>query len=431
MASTTLSFDPEALGLPPDFLLTDYTRLKGCSCKLPQPKLISLLKNLEEPNNGNGSGASSPPTVVNMMDCSVIPLQRHAQPRKGIRGTAPPSAAALPQLYLVSTTDFFFPSVEDPYIQGQIGASNVLSDLYSVGITDCDNILMLLASSTDMDENERTVVTREILRGFAERVRLAQTCVTGGQTVMNPWPLIGGVAMSVVSAEEMILPTGLQPGDVLVLTKPLGTQLAVNLQQWVRRPSPAYEQCIKGHISDAEIQDLYTSACNTMKRLNRMAARMMHTYDAHGATDVTGFGILGHARNLGAATTPFSIPVPPSSSSVENDPAPTSSQPRSAPGVCLVLETLPIFRVAAQASRLLGDRVPYRLLEGLSAETSGGLLVALKDKKTAEDYIRAIQEQQEFPEEAAPAWIVGHVEAREGSDGATARLDKNVRILEV
>lgn len=423
MATTTSSFDPVALGLPQDFLLTDYTRLKGCSCKLPQPKLVALLQNLEE-DPRNGETTPSPTPVVNMMDCSVIPLRPHSQPDKGVEGTSPSSA--LPQQYLVSTTDFFFPSVEDPFIQGQIGAANVLSDLYSVGITHCDNMLMLLASSTDMDEHERTVVTREILRGFAERVRLAQTCVTGGQTVMNPWPLIGGVAMSVVTEEEMILPTGLQVGDVLVLTKPLGTQLAVNLQQWVRRPSPVYEKCIRSHISEEEIQELYVAACDSMKRLNRTAASLMHTYGAHGATDVTGFGILGHAQNLGAATTPFSVAHRSPEGGVVQD----ESAGHGETGVCLVLDTLPMFHVAVKASRLMGDRVPYRLLDGLSAETSGGLLVALKDRETAEAYIHAIQEQKEFPEEAAPAWIVGHVEAR-GPDGVTAGLADNVQIVEV
>lgn len=430
MSSTISPFDPVALGLPHDFLLTDYTRLKGCSCKLPQPKLVALLQNLEETDAKHG--IPSPTSDIHMMDCSVIPLRPHAVPsRSGVEATVP-----LPQQYLVSTTDFFFPSVEDPYLQGQIGAANVLSDLYSVGITHCDNMLMLLASSTDMDETERTVVTREILRGFAERVRLAHTCVTGGQTVMNPWPLIGGVAMSVVQADEMILPSGLLPGDVLVLTKPLGTQLAVNLQQWVRRPSPIYEKVIRSQISEEEIQELYALACASMRRLNRTAASLMHTYNAHGATDVTGFGILGHARNLGAAATPLALAASSRSGAIDAVSAAgvgagAVTDPVIPSGVCVVLDTMPIFRTAVKASRLMGDRVPYRLLEGLSAETSGGLLVAFPDVQTAQAYIDAILAQKEFPEEAAPAWIVGRVESREGPNGATARLDENIQILEV
>eukprot|EP00796_Vickermania_ingenoplastis_P006752 gene6752-4844_t len=371
-------FDPVALGLPKD-------------CKLPQPKLIALLEELAV--RQRESDNERPP---GMMDCSIVPLHHRNE-----RGEA---------LYLVSTTDFFFPSVEDPYVQGQIGAANVLSDLYSMGIVKCDNMLMLLAASTDMDEMERTVTTTEILRGFAERVSLAQTRVTGGQTVMNPWPLIGGVAMSVVAASEMISPSGqLRVGDVLVLTKPLGNQIAVNLQQWVSRPSPLYEKKVKGRLSEEEIHRLYARSCASMRRLNRTAAELMHTFHAHGATDVTGFGILGHATNFGAA---------------QQEPGVDGKV--SGENVCLLLEKLPIFGLAVTAARLMDDH--YKLFQGLSAETSGGLLVALESESVAEAFIQAIQEREGSP---AEAWIVGRVIPREGSDGPYARLESNARILEV
>lgn len=407
-AASLKSFDPVSLGLPSDFVLTDYTRLKGCSCKLPQSKLVQLLQELSPPHHEQGAESASPP--VSMMDCSIVPL--HHKNEKG------------QPLFLVSTTDFFFPSVEDPFLQGQIGASNVLSDLYSLGITRCDNMLMLLAASTDMDELERTVTTREILKGFAERVQLAQTVVTGGQTVINPWPLIGGVAMSVVTASEMIpspslrlacphsngipvpMSRGIRPGDVLVLTKPLGTQLAVNLQQWVRRPSPVYETKIRSHISEEEILQLYNDACAGMKRLNRTAAELMKTFHAHAATDVTGFGILGHAMNLAATA--------------------SLNHEAEKEEVCLVFHTLPMYRSAVKASRLMEDK-PYRLLEGFSAETSGGLLLALESKECAEAFCKEIEKRE--PGEAAKAWIVGDVIAKKSDEAA--RFDPHLTIVEV
>lgn len=371
-------FDPEALGLPAEFVLTDYTRLKGCSCKVPQPKLLALLQAV----------STSPGQKDVGMDCSIVPLRRRDEHKQ--------------ELFLISTTDFFFPSVEDPYLQGQIGAANVLSDLYSMGIPDCDTVLMLLAASTDMDESERDISTQEIMKGFAERVQLAECSITGGQTVMNPWPLIGGVAMRVVSEAEMIRPAGLlQPGDVLVLTKPLGNQIAVNLKQWLHRPSPLYEHSVKGGISAEEIEDLYDAATDSMCRLNRNGARLMLKHRAHGSTDVTGFGILGHARNFGAAQV-------------------------EAPGghcVCLDLQRLPIFAGAVKASHLMKDK--YRLFEGLSAETSGGLLVALESTSVAEQFIADIQEM-----DGEPAWIVGSVVAgKEG--GPYARLTPGYEIIEV
>lgn len=376
---TKKRFDPVTLGLPPEFVLTDYTRLKGCSCKLPQPKLLALLQEVSTTPGQKDVG----------MDCSIVPIHHRNE-----RGEA---------LFLVSTTDFFFPSVEDPYLQGQVGAANVLSDLYSMGIEDCDTMLMLLAASTDMDESERQITTREIMRGFAERVKLADCTVTGGQTVMNPWPLIGGVAMRVVSEAQMIRPAGLlQEGDVLVLTKPLGNQIAMNLKQWLHRPSPLYEEFLKGKVTPDEIEAVYNAATDSMKRLNRTGAQLMRKYGSHGATDVTGFGILGHAKNFGAAQAECETP----------------SQ------LCLVLDRLPMFATAVKASRLIHDK--YRLFDGYSAETSGGLLAAFPSITSAEHFRAEIEKI-----DGVPAWIVGHVTKREGATGPFAKLKDGYEIIEI
>ncbi len=108
-------------------------------------------------------------------------------------------------LSLVQTTDFFYPLVEDPYMQGKIAAANVLSDLYAMGATECDNMLMLVAVSTRMTERERDVVVPLMMRGFKDTATEAGCGVTGGQTVMNPWLTIGGVATSVCQPNEFIL----------------------------------------------------------------------------------------------------------------------------------------------------------------------------------------------------------------------------------
>ncbi|RNF26871.1 putative selenophosphate synthetase [Trypanosoma conorhini] len=366
-------FDPTEIGLPSEFALTDYTRLKGCSCKLPQPKLLALLRAVSTTPGQKDVG----------MDCSVVQLSKRDE-----RGDA---------LFMVSTTDFFFPSVEDPYLQGQIGAANVLSDLYSMGIDRCDTVLMMLASSTDMDAVEREVTTRAMMEGFVDHVRLAGSDVTGGQTVMNPWPLIGGVATSVVTESEMVRPTGLCPGDVLVLTKPLGCQVAVNLKQWLRRPSPMFLDTIQGKMTEEEVEELYNAATDGMKRLNRNAARLMRQHGAHGATDVTGFGIVGHAHNLAVA------------------------QERE---VCLILEKLPMYKGAVKASKLMSDK--YQLLKGYSAETSGGLLVAFGDVGTAERYVKELSDV-----DGEPAWVIGTVVARSGDAVPPVKLQDGYSIIEV
>lgn len=98
-------------------------------------------------------------------------------------------------LYLVSTTDYFSPLIEDPYWQGRVAACNVLSDLYAMGVTDADTLLMILAVSLDMTSEERDAVATAMIRGFNDAAKEAGTNVTGGQSVQNPWPLIGGAAM--------------------------------------------------------------------------------------------------------------------------------------------------------------------------------------------------------------------------------------------
>lgn len=120
------------------------------------------------------------------MDSCVIPL-RH------------------PGLSLVQTTDFFYPLVDDPYIQGKITCANVLSDLYAMGVTECDNMLMLLGVSSRLSQKERDVIVPLIMKGFRDLAAEAGTSIQGGQTVINPWMVIGGVATSVTHKDEVIM----------------------------------------------------------------------------------------------------------------------------------------------------------------------------------------------------------------------------------
>jgi len=309
------------------------------------------------------------------MDCSIVPLKHK-------------------DLSLISTTDFFYPLVDDPYMQGKIGCANVLSDLYAMGIYNCDNMLMILAASRDMKERERNICTKEMIRGFNDLAVEAETEVTGGQTVLNPWPIIGGVATSVCSKDEFISPDSLEIGDVIVLTKPLGTQVAVNVHQWLSLDNQFWKQ-VKGSITEEEVKYAYTSAMHSMARLNRNGARLMMKYKAHGATDVTGFGIIGHARNL-----------------AENQ----------AGAMNIEIHTLPIIKKMVDVEN---EVKLFQLLEGFSAETSGGLMVCLS-AENAEKYIEEIQTLDN-----QPAWIIGRVVENSSNEKNTASLSPEVKILEI
>lgn len=293
-------------------------------------------------------------------------------------------------IFIVQTTDFFYPLVDDPYMQGKIACANVLSDLYAMGVTNCDNMLMLLGVSNQMTLKEREVVTPLVIKGFNDLALEAGTTVNGGQTVLNPWFIVGGVASGVVSNSEFIMPENAVVGDVLVLTKPLGTQIAVNAHQWLE--DPKWWARIKDVTTTEEVEKAYQNAMQCMARLNRNAAELMHKYDAHGATDVTGFGILGHARNL-----------------VANQKSEVS----------FVLHTLPILANMVKIFKACG--VNFKLLEGYSAETSGGLLVCLTRDKAQSfcDELQAV--------DGHPAWIVGEVVY----GNREVRIDEDLKVIEV
>jgi selenide,water dikinase len=305
------------------------------------------------------------------LDSAVIPL-RHGN------------------LSLIQTTDFFYPLVDDPYIMGKITCANVLSDLYAMGVINCDNMLVLLGVSSKLTEKERDIVIPLLMSGFTDLAEEAGTCVTGGQTVVNPWMTFGGVATSVCSRDEFIMPDGAEVGDVLVLTKPLGTQIAVNAHQWLEN-SEMFSR-ISNVVTVDNVKLAYRRAMSSMSRLNRTGAVLMKKYGAHGATDVTGFGILGHASNLAEAQ--------------KN-------------AVDFIIHELPIIAKMAAVAGACG--VKFGLVQGSSAETSGGLLVILP-KEQAEAFCADIKEQ-----DGQPAWIIGSVVPGERK----ARIVDNVTIVDV
>ncbi|KAE8583348.1 hypothetical protein XENTR_v10020486 [Xenopus tropicalis] len=152
-------------------------------------------------------------------------------------------------------------------MQGRIACANVLSDLYAMGITECDNMLMLLSVSQKMTEEEREKVTPLMIKGFRDAAEEGGTSVTGGQTVVNPWIIIGGVATVVCQANEFIMPQNAVAGDVLVLTKPLGTQVAVNAHQWLDNPERWNK--IRLVVSREDVELAYQEAMFNMATLNR------------------------------------------------------------------------------------------------------------------------------------------------------------------
>jgi selenide, water dikinase len=169
-----------------------------------------------------------------------------------------------------------------------------------MGIVEIDTILMVLGVCTKMNDKEKAVTTSLMIKGFDDTAAEAGTSVTGGQTVLNPWPMIGGTAISVVNDKEYILPNGAENGDIILLTKPLGTQVVVNVQQWLTSGNLKWEKA-QEFVTAEEVDRAYKLAMRSMSTLNLEGAKLMRKYGAKSATDVTGFGILGHAGYLAKA----------------------------------------------------------------------------------------------------------------------------------
>ncbi|KAL3319206.1 Selenide, water dikinase 1 [Cichlidogyrus casuarinus] len=295
------------------------------------------------------------------LDCCVVPLKTH------------------PNLSLIQTTDFFYALVDDPYTMGRITCCNVLSDMYAMGVTEVDNMLLLLGVPTSMKPDERMVSNKLIMEGFRDCAAEAGTFIRGGQTVQNPWLLIGGVATSICDFSQFIMPDQIKPGYKLVLTKPLGTQAAVNCYQWMLDGKLFWTEKLQpANVTEAQLHRVFESATQSMSRLNLTGAKLMHSFDSGGATDVTGFGVKGHAENL----------VKVQKANVE-----------------FVFERLPLLKGTMQLAQTLDDR--FGLFQGLCPETSGGLLIGLPADK-ADAFCQELEAST-----GNPAWVVGSVREAE------------------
>lgn len=180
---------------------------------------------------------------------------------------------------IVSTTDFFPPVVDDPYDFGAIAAANALSDVYAMGGRPLFAI-NLVAFPPDLDRE----ILREILRGGAEKMAEAGAPVVGGHSVSDREPKYGLAVTGLIDPERILRKGGARPGDLLLLTKPLGTGVVTTA---LKR-----EQAEAGDVA---------AAVASMKQLNRLAAETAFALGATAMTDVTGFGLLGHAQEMAAA----------------------------------------------------------------------------------------------------------------------------------
>ena len=195
-------------------------------------------------------------------------------------GLSEPDDAAVYQLdsarAIISTTDFFPPVVDDPYDFGAIAAANALSDVYAMGGKPLMAI-NLVAYPDDLDKG----ILSEILRGGAEKVKEAGAVIAGGHSITDAEPKYGLSVTGEVETGRIIRKSGAQPGDLLLLSKRLGTGVVTTaLKRNIAEPQ---------HVA---------AAVESMSRLNRVASELAQWHNAHAMTDITGFGLVGHALEM-------------------------------------------------------------------------------------------------------------------------------------
>jgi selenide, water dikinase len=208
------------------------------------------------------------------------PLTFHSAPPALLVGLHTADDAAVYQMNeqqaVISTADFFPPVVDDPYAFGAIAAANAMSDIYAMG----GRVLMainLVAWPADLDPG----ILSEIMRGGADTVARAGAVIAGGHTVTDQEPKYGLAVTGIVHPQHILTKGGAQPGDYLVLSKPLGTGLITT-----------------AHRSEAVDKADLEAALQSMMQLNDRASQALQRAGVYAVTDISGFGLLGHAWEM-------------------------------------------------------------------------------------------------------------------------------------
>jgi selenide, water dikinase len=280
-------------------------------------------------------------------------------------------------LALVETVDFFPPVVDDPWTWGAVAAANAMSDVYAMG----GEVMFALAVAGFPRDMDKAIIV-EVFRGGAEKVAEAGGVIAGGHTVVDNEPKYGLCVTGRVHPRRVLIKGGLRAGDRLFLSKPLGTGVITTAAKNTAAPD-----------------DALAAAVSSMLRLNRVAARVARDAGAMGATDITGFGFLGHAGEMvvasgaGIAVDTSRLPLLPHARALAEAGQFSGGMKRNR----RYLETLfgPRLEIGADVPAVLVSLL-------MEAETSGGLMFSVRPDRANDvhDAFRAAGEE---------AWEIGEV----------------------
>ncbi|WP_141431246.1 selenide, water dikinase SelD [Bacillus sp. 03113] len=233
--------------------LTSLSSKGGCGCKIGPADLAEVIRML-------------PPTTLN----SDLLVGLDTSDDAGVYRLND-------DLALVQTVDFFTPIVDDPYSFGQVAAANAISDIYAMGGKPLTALNIVAFPIATLDKH----ILADILRGAADKLKEAGATLVGGHSIDDKEPKFGLAVTGLVHPQKIRTNTGARPGDKLILTKPIGVGILTSSIK-------------KGLLTSKEI----ARVTEVMATLNKKAAETMESYDVHACTDVTGFGLLGHALEI-------------------------------------------------------------------------------------------------------------------------------------
>jgi selenide,water dikinase len=282
---------------------------------------------------------------------------------------------------IVENVDIFTPIHDDPEIQGEIVACNATNDIFAMGATQLISLQAFLAYPKELPE-EIVVGVLKGMRRFMERhgAKLA-----GGQTINNPVPVFGGIALGMAHPRDIVYSRGAKPGDIVLLTKPLGIQPAMRSYRDLKDEK---RDALLSEFKESDLKKIQDAAVRIMTFSNLEVAQAMRDVGVNAATDVTGFGLLGHAGNVSSLS-----------------------------GVDVVIDQVPVIQGTLRLAEFFG----HRLSSGFGAETAGGMLVFLDNVKV-DEFCNVLAEK------SLPCWPIGKVVKTEGSP--CARLAQDVKFIE-
>lgn len=257
------------------------------------------------------------------------------------------------EIAIVQSLDFFTPIVDNPYEFGQIAAANSLSDIYAMGGRPITALNIVCFPIKELDSS----ILKEILCGGIDKVHEAGGVVVGGHSVEDKEPKYGLSVTGIVHPENFVTNKGARPGDTLILTKPIGTGVLAT----------AYKGRLVG-------EDVFHGIVSIMSSLNRGASEAMMEVGVNGATDITGFGLIGHALEMAEAS---SVTI-----ELEAGRVPIIPEALDLVNMGMIPEGDYANKRFCEKKVVVLDEIPTPLLDLLfDAQTSGGLLISVSQEK--------------------------------------------------